>query len=402
MDESIIENTIVIIDDDKMITDRLVRFLNKEGFTAIGAYSGAEGLKLIENNKVDLVITDMKMGDIDGLEVLRRIKEKNKEIGVVMISGYPTIELAVEAMKLGAYDYIQKPINIDELLLLIKRYLGEKRLAMELNTEKKLRQELERVNKELLEKQEQLIRAEKLASIGQLAAGIAHEINNPLTAITMNICSVLDLYERVSKEINISPEIHEKFIKKMRIVESEADRAAKIVKSLLMLSRKSKDQTEREECNINEIILDTLAPIEHQLQLSNIKIINNFEPNLPIVNVNKDQMQQVFLNLINNAKDAMPNGGSIEISTRTVNDEKTNKKFIEISFSDTGIGIPEENLNKIFDPFYTTKDPGKGTGLGLSVTQSIILNHGGEIKVKSKVGSGTTFTIVLPVQSTSK
>jgi len=271
------------------------------------------------------------------------------------------------------------------------------------------RKEMEKENEKM---QNQLLQAQKMEAIGTLVGGVAHEINNPLTAISMNIALLADIVHRQSREHVLSAPVYEQAMKKINVIEGETNKTSGIVKSLLMLSRKSRGEKELTQVNMNNILNATLSIAENQLGLDNIHIVKELGTDLPDVTVNENQIGQVFLNLINNAHDAMlPVGGTLTIKTRCHSDPATageesrdpsavpqddKSGIIEISFSDTGYGISQEDLNKIFDPFFTTKEPGKGTGLGLSVSQNIIKNHKGEILVESKPGIGTTFTVRLP------
>jgi len=389
------KNNVLIIDDNQEVVERLRKILEKENYTTFGAYSGLEGIETIKNNRIDAMVTDIKMADISGIEVLERVKKLYQDIEVIMVTGYDEQELAVRALKAGAIDYLHKPVNLEELIHAINKAVEKVTLyrsrlyqnrELKLNAEiiARMNEELEKLvverTTQLSQTQAQLIQSEKMAAIGCLAAGIAHEINNPLTAITMNIAFLADLIKG-----------DEKLEKKLRIIEKEADRASEIVKGLLTFSRQSK-QTDKKPTDIHQIIENTLKPIEQTITLANIKVIREFAAGLEQVLINANQIQQVFLNLINNACDAMPKGGQINIRTKKISEGK-----IVVEFSDTGSGIPSESISKIFDPFYTTKSPGKGTGLGLTVSYEIIKNHNGELEVTSEIGKGTTFYIKLPV-----
>ncbi|MBI5042977.1 MAG: cache domain-containing protein [Nitrospirae bacterium] len=228
--------------------------------------------------------------------------------------------------------------------------------------------------------EQQLIQAEKLTSLGEMLSGIAHELNNPLTGIIG--------FSELILEKSHSADIKNSMVK----INNEAIRCKKIVQNLLTFARRH--APEREYVNINDIIHMALEMREYELNVNNIKVVTSLDMNLSMTIADSFQMQQVFLNIINNAQHAMTEHegkGMLTIGTFYKND------IITIRFSDTGPGIAPENLNRIFDPFFTTKGVGKGTGLGLSISYGIIKEHGGRISVASKPGEGTTFIIELPV-----
>jgi PAS domain S-box-containing protein len=236
------------------------------------------------------------------------------------------------------------------------------------------------MEKKLQETHLQLVSSEKMASLGKLAAGIAHEINNPLGGILIYSSLMMeDLPEEDSKRGDLA-----------RIVQ-EAGRCKEIVKSLLEFARQT--EPKMEPTDINRAINDGLFFLVNQALFHNIQIVKKFDPFLPFVRGNASQLKQVFMNIIINAAEAMHGSGTLTITTSPGPDRKT----VFVEFTDTGEGIPEENFTRIFDPFFTTKEVGKGTGLGLATSYGIIEDHGGKIGVKSKVGEGTTFTIELPI-----
>ncbi len=236
------------------------------------------------------------------------------------------------------------------------------------------------MEKKLQDTHLQLVSSEKMASLGKLAAGIAHEINNPLGGILIYSSLMMeDLPEDDAKRGDLA-----------RIVQ-EAGRCKDIVKSLLEFARQT--EPKMEPTDINRAINDGLFFLVNQALFHNIKIVKQFDSFLPFVHGNASKLKQVFMNIIVNAAEAMHGNGTLMINTSPAPDGK----MVLIEFTDTGEGIPEENLTRIFDPFFTTKDVGKGTGLGLATSYGIVQDHGGTIRVKSKVGKGTTFTIELPV-----
>jgi two-component system NtrC family sensor kinase len=243
---------------------------------------------------------------------------------------------------------------------------------------KTLEKRVEERTKELREMQDYLIRSEKLASLGKMAAGIAHEINNPLTSILINTHLLLEKSEK--KDANFE---------NLTLIADETSRCAQIVKGLLEFSRQNPPEKTRSD--INELIERTTQLLENQASFQNVKIIKNLDSRLPLIEVDKTKIQQVFWNLMLNACAAMPKGGNLTISSRLEDD----RQYVEIVFIDTGVGILRENINRLFDPFFTTKS--SGTGLGLAVSYGIIQQHDGKIEVKSEVGQGSVFTVKLPV-----
>jgi len=224
----------------------------------------------------------------------------------------------------------------------------------------------------------QLASSEKLASLGKLAAGVAHEINNPLGGILIYASLLIeDLPADDPRRHDLT-----------RIVQ-EAGRCKEIVKSLLEFARQSEPMME--SVDINRAITDGLFFLENQALFHNTQIVKNLDPALPFARGNGSQLKQVFMNILVNAAEAIHGSGTLTITTSF----SAERKSITIEFADTGEGIPEENLSRIFDPFFTTKDVGKGTGLGLSTAYGIIEGHGSKIDVKSKIDEGTIFTIEL-------
>ena len=235
-----------------------------------------------------------------------------------------------------------------------------------------------RMERELRQTQEQLLQSEKLAAMGRLTSQIAHELNNPLYGI-MNTLELL--------KTEIPPENKRRKILEMAL--SETVRLAEMLRKMLSFSKP--DEEEKQLTDINTVIDEILLLHEKQLREHSIKIMASFAEDMQGVFASKNQLRQVFLNLIANARDAMPEGGTLTVETRMVGDR------VHVLMSDTGVGIRPENIAKIFDAFFTTKDKVKGVGLGLSVCYGFIKEHGGDIVVKSEVGTGTTFVITLPV-----
>ncbi len=229
----------------------------------------------------------------------------------------------------------------------------------------------------------QLMQSAKLATIGELAAFIAHEINNPLTSVLGYASLILsETPPDDSKRADLE------------VIEKEALRARAIVRDLLGYARQT--DSAMEQTQINEAIESVLPLIRRRAEAQNVNIASTLDPSVGQIMGDLNQLKQVFINILNNAIDAMPDGGAVEISTREVGGNGTGPR-VEIAFQDTGVGIPPEQLDRIFDPFFTTKEDGKGTGLGLPISKRIVERHGGSIAVASMPGRGTRFTITLPV-----
>ncbi len=231
------------------------------------------------------------------------------------------------------------------------------------------------------EHETRLLQSEKQASVGKLAAGVAHEINNPLTA-------VLTFTHLILRRKDLPDEV----LKDLEIVKTQTERVRKIVKSLLDFSRQT--VIKPESTDINRLIEDSIGLMKNQALIKDVNLSFEGASNLSTLTLDRNQFQSVLINMIINALDATPSGGFIEIQTMNVIQD--DEKGVEIKISDSGTGISEEDLDQLFDPFFTTKEIGKGTGLGLAVTAGIIERHGGTIKVWSQEGEGTTFTIWMP------
>ena len=246
-----------------------------------------------------------------------------------------------------------------------------------------------RVAKADIEKQmmrKKVIETGKLASVGELAAGIAHEINNPVAIMVEEAGWMGDLMEDVAFD---EPENRVEFERAIEQIQTQGKRCKEITHKLLSFARQT-DST-IEDVNIKELLEELVAFSHKRAKYSMVEIHTDFPENLPSLKASASELQQVFFNLVNNAIDAMDNqGGRLTISCRK------NQQYIVIKLSDTGKGIAEANLERIFDPFFTTKPVGKGTGLGLSICYGIIEKMGGKIEVQSSVGAGTTFSVALP------
>jgi two-component system NtrC family sensor kinase len=292
---------------------------------------------------------------------------------------------------------LDRPLNIihsseelDELAQSFDRMRERLREAVAENNQftQKLETKVEERTQQLKAAHQKLLQSDRLASLGQLAASVAHEINNPVSGV-LNLSMLM---QRMLKGDVIPQNRVEEFRKYLGQVVSETSRVGRIVSDLLAFSRRSKPH--RAPADLNQIVRTTLSLVQHKMKLSNISVDTRLAENLPPVPCDQSQIQQVVLNLLLNAAEAaQPKGGG-----RVTVVSEPGDSVVVLCISDNGEGIPPENLARIFDPFFTTKPEGKGVGLGLAVSFGIIQAHGGDIEVQSKVGEGTTFSISLPLQ----
>ena len=545
---------VLVVDDERDVVEALVRTLSRRGYEVEAAYTGEEGVEKAKKSKFDVVLLDINLPGLNGIQTLEQIKSFSPETEAVMITGYGSIETATESLKKGAYDYIQKPVSSDKILVAIEKALEKHQLtetvalyeiskaifatiempdllkiivesAMKViraddvsimlfdeqnklyiafasdlkeeviretrlgrgervagwvaqnkhavilngsldnderfkgikgrddikssmvfplakgedvlgiiavnrrkNAEKfcqndlyklnifvslvslgidnanlykslqKLQQdfvrayqnlesnekqalatlaELKDANEKLKTNQQQLSQSAKLSALGKLVSDMAHEVNNPLMIISG------------SAQLCLMDDIPGEEIKNhLKIIFNECRKSKDIIQRLLKFSHPSRGQLK--EKDINTSIESIVSIIEHQFSISGVKIKRNYCQNIEPILIDEEQLQEVFMNLLNNAKDAMVNPGEITISTSCVD------RSVRIDFSDTGCGMPEEVIKHLFEPFFTTKE--KGNGLGLSVCYGIVKAHEGELIFESKIGQGTTASILLPLK----
>jgi two-component system NtrC family sensor kinase len=395
---------LLVLDDERESVRALKSFLENEGFRVLPAYSGQEALDLISSNKIDVILADIKMESMDGVEVLVRAKKLYPDIEGIMITAYKDQELAVKALRAGALDYIIKPINLEELLFAVNRALERinlnrnvlyrtRELKISSGIISKMNEELEKriqeKAKELAQIQGQLFQTSKLATLGEMAAGMAHEMNQPLGAISL----IARHIRKMKDKGNLSDaEIEHALMD----IESSVKRMAKVIQHIRTFARQ--DTFKFIRVNVNETIDSALSLLQEQLRLHEITLTLDLDQGQPTIIGEPYQLEQVWINLITNSRDALDEKQQEEnvyrkelsISTRA----EGNKVFIV--FMDNGCGIPHEIKMKIFEPFFTTKEVGKATGLGLSISYGIIQTHKGRIEVESEPGKETVITISFP------
>jgi len=366
---------LLLVDDEDDFRQTLSKRLAKRGLAPDQAANGNECLSILNKKAMDVVVLDVKMPGMSGIEVLQNITDNYPKTEVILLTGKATASDGVEGIKSGAFDYLTKPIELEHLFnKILQAYEKIQRLDAE-QKEAQYRKQME----------QQMIVTERLASLGTLAAGVAHEINNPLAIIRESAGWMRQLFEK--DELKDVPR-HEDFVKALDKVEKSVERASRITHQLLGFVGKSESAVA--EVNLTEVAEEAIQLITHEAQNRDIKIIRQMEPSLNSIWSDAYQIRQVLLNLLTNAIHAVNFDGTITIAVEDVGDSQV------ITVSDSGQGIPRENLDKIFEPFFSTKPPGQGTGLGLFVSRGIIEKLGGTVEISSKIGQGARFCIRLP------
>ena len=333
-------------------------------------------------------------GDATGDEVLAALAGPERKVFSAICSPLKQKGRVTGLFCLGNYSYRDSFDNRDAELLAI--FADQVSIALE---NARLFQNLENSLAELKETQAKMVQTGKLAAVGQLAAGVAHELNNPIVGILGYSQYALEKI-RGKDASQITAKDLENYEKYVGYIEHESQRCKVIIQNLLNFSRKG--TTTLAPTDVNKVLETTFALLTHQLQMHNVRVAPQLAPELPSVHGNAAELQQVFTNIIINAQKAMDKGGTLTVTSRLRVGVTREDVAVEILFTDTGCGMPPEVMAKIFDPFFTTRKVGEGTGLGLSLSHGIVKNHGGEISVESALGKGTTFTIALPVKRETK
>ncbi len=403
----------ILIAEDETVSRRLLQsFLTQWGHEVVQASDGDEAWRLFERDDFPIVISDWMMPKVDGLELIRRIRaqERTKFVYTILLTGRSDTRDIVVGMEAGADDFVSKPFDYDELRVRLRE--GERTIRLE--------RSLAERNRVLLETQAALVQSEQLAGLGQLAAGMAHEINNPIAYVAGNIgvlrrdvveaLKLLDLFrstrpqwastvprsaeetERMERDIDLDylrdnvTRLFEQSLAGLR-------RVSEIVTNLRDFAKL--DDAEFEEFDVARAVGATVDVLRHDIAQKSLRIETSFADG-PRVVCHGGKLNQVLLNLLRNAVQACGVCGRIEICSRYEGDS------LVLEVRDDGEGIPAENLPRIFEPFFTTKAVGEGRGLGLAVSYGIVRDHGGSISAQSQAGEGSTFRVRLPLSPGSR
>lgn len=371
--------TLLIVDDEIRVLDVLIKTFESE-YKIFSATNGFDALEILKKFPVKVIISDERMPKMNGMAFLKEARTLRPNTVNIILTAYTDLSVAIEAINSGiVYRYLVKPWDTDELLITLRQAFERHDLLNENKslTEELLikNQELEKNLRELRETQDRLVRTEKLAVVGQLTASIGHELRNPLSRIKTAAALLKNEIQDANKETN----------ELLKIVDNEVMISTKIINDLLDFSRERKPDLK--QCDLNEIITDTL----NRLRFPEYIIVDTqLDKTIPRIYLDDGQIQQIIINLVLNSIQATENSGKIYIHTQL------NNEFVNLTIKDTGCGIPAANLEKMFEPLFTTKQ--KGIGLGMSIVKMLVEKHGGTIQIQSRENIGTTITLKFPVK----
>ncbi len=404
---------ILLVDDSRTVRKIFSTYLSPR-FDCVEAGSFDEAISELKKREFAVVITDIIMPGLSGIELLRKIIEEYPNTLVIVISSVNRPQRALDAMRLGAFDYLIKPCESEVLEITVERAITHRTLLLNAF---KSKLDLETRNEELIKGkaelehlQSQIVQNEKMASLGQLAAGVAHELNNPVGFVSANLDMLGKYVENLTRLVKCYdeaesttpagseaasvkedigyPAILEDLDSIILDCREGSERIREIVQNLRTFSRL--DEADFKETNIHEGIDAAARLVSPYFSTGNISLIREYR-DLPPIGTFSGQLNQVWMNLLVNAAQAIGTGnGVVKIAT------SADSENVFINFTDTGSGIAVQHLKRVFDPFYTTKPVGEGTGLGLSISFGIVERHGGSISVNSKLKAGTTFQVKLP------
>lgn len=389
---------ILIIDDEESARYGIARALSNQGYDLDEADNGAAALSKIASAQPDVVVTDVNMPEMDGITLLQHLNQLPEPPLVVLLTAHGSEGVVTEALRAGAHNYLAKPFGVEELRLIVRRAVEKQRLLQE---NRYYYRELERTLAELRESQAALVQSEKSAALGRLVAGVLHDVNTPVGVIRSSAGVIRSGAGRVAATVRTIPEQQaapiqvavETLVDAASQVESAAERLHAILSNLQQFAQVDKAEFRRAGLN---------AGIESAIRLFESESRGGFTiqrelGDLPEIYCSPRQLNQVVMNLLVNAREAIDRSGK-EAGTIRVR-TWAEGGHVKIEVSDTGCGIAPENIDKIFDPGFTTKGVRVRTGMGLAISNQMVRAHGGRIEVASTPRAGTTFTILIPAVS---
>ena len=372
---------ILIVDDEPTNVRLLERLLQATGYRNLESTTDSRRvLELYQAFGPDLILLDLLMPHLDGIGVLGQLKAvipADEYLPVLILTADVTMEAKHRALAAGAKDFVTKPFDQVETLLRIENLLHTRQLYLALEAQKRSLEETVR------DRTAKLVQSEKVAAMGSLLAGVAHELNNPLTVI-VGSAQLLRLFANDPDAV----------ARRVDSIEAAAERCVRIVRNFLSLARQR--PPERADVRLHDVVQGAVELLAYELRMDNIEVAVDLPDNLPTLSADPHQLHQVLVNLITNAHQAMRHGPQPRWISFTAHHDASRGR-VRLEVTDTGPGIAQALQAKIFEPFFTTKPTGEGTGLGLALCRSTIEEHGGTIELDSKLGSGSRFTIELPV-----
>ena len=370
---------ILIVDDERSMVRLLEQLLAHAGYQRLsGTSDPREVVRLCDELEPDLIMLDLRMPHQDGIEVLHQLKRRRADayLPVLVLTADVSRESKRAALEAGASDFVTKPFEQTELLLRVRNLLEMRFLHRD------LRRQNDNLELQIQERTHQLLEAEKLATMGNLLAGVAHELNSPLSVILGQV--------GLFSQTGVDPKARSR----VKDIGEAAERCVRIVRSFLTMARRH--PPERGHVSLNHLLQEAVELLSFELRIASVEIVYDLERELPLAWADGHQLKQVIVNLVTNARQAVQDSApprQLRLATRY--DERRSSVRIEVA--DSGPGIPAEIRPRVFEPFFTTKPDGEGTGLGLALARGIVEGHGGTIEIESAAGEGARFVVSLPV-----
>jgi len=376
------KKTILVVEDNHDLANNITRCMMASHYNVIVAYNGAQAMAMLKQDLPDLIVSDVMMPEMDGNELCKRVKEdeRTQHIPIILLTAKAGLEDKIIGLKQGADQYLAKPFNSMELLAVVKSLLVQRELHAKLG----------KTLQELKETQVQLVQSARMEAVGQLAAGLAHEIKNKMYCVRAGFEGINQRLSMLHEGKIKIEDIYDRLLKAMVTNDESLKSSLDMVNTLLNFSHKNKEtKGQMVATDLNKGVEDTVAILVPMVKEK--LTVHTILGAIPWVECSIEEINQVVMNLIINAYQAMTEPGEVRISTLHDNDK------VIITVKDNGPGIAAENIDKIFTPFFSTKEEGENSGLGLSICYSIIKAHSGTIAVQSDPGQGTTFRFSLPV-----